>query len=176
MRIDLGCLERSAVAAHERSASKDIAGDGLTEHQGVRIAPARSHRGAHDPTAVANAEGDGSARTQHTNDDNQHNNAQPPERDGRPPWLEPYGGSREWRGLMWAAIVGLHTRYPEALATLKEGWWRNPTQLETLSALAVWRKWIDDAGGDPREELAFQVQLANYANTLRQAGGSITRV
>jgi hypothetical protein len=33
--------------------------------------------------------------------------------------------------------VGLHTRYPEALSSLKEGWWRNATHLETLSALAV---------------------------------------
>ncbi len=27
----------------------------------------------------------------------------------------------------------------------------------------------------PREELAFQVQLANYGHSLRQAGGSINR-
>jgi hypothetical protein len=67
-------------------------------------------------------------------------------------------------------IVGLHTRYPEALATLKEDWLRNHTQLETLSALAVWRQWIDDAGGDPRKELAFQAQLANYGHTLRTSG------
>ena len=125
--------------------------------------------------AVAEAEADGSARQPRTDHDTQHNDAQPPERDGRPPWLEPYGGSREWRGLMWGAIAGLHARYPEALSSLKDGWWRNATHMETLSALAVWRQWIDDAGGDPREELAFQVQLANYGHTLRQAGGSITR-
>jgi hypothetical protein len=76
---------------------------------------------------------------------------------------------------MWAAVVGLHTRYPEALGTLEEGWRRSPSQLERLSALAVWRKSIDDGGGDPREELAFQVQLTNYGHTLRQAGGSINR-
>ncbi len=76
---------------------------------------------------------------------------------------------------MWAAIVGLHTLYPEALSSLKDGWWHNATQLETLSALALWRKWIDDADGDPLEELAFQVQLANYGHALRQAGGSIKR-
>jgi hypothetical protein len=125
--------------------------------------------------AVADAEADGSARGQHADDDKRHQDTQPPERDGRPPWLEPYGGSREWRGLMWGAIVDLHTRYPDALSSLKDGWWSNATHLETLSALAIWRKWIDDAGGDPREELAFQVQLANYGNTLRQARGSITR-
>jgi hypothetical protein len=61
------------------------------------------------------------------------------------------------------------------LSSLKEDWWRNATHLETLSALAVWRQWIDDAGDDPREELAFQVQLANYGHALRQEGGSVTR-
>ena len=125
--------------------------------------------------AVTEAETDGSARRERTGNDTRRDDTQPPKRNGRPPWLEPYGGSREWRGLMWGAIVGLHTRYPEALSSLKEGWWRNATHLETLSALAVWRQWIDDAGGDPREELAFQAQLANYDNTLRQAGGSIKR-
>jgi hypothetical protein len=51
-----------------------------------------------------------------------------------PPWLEPYGGSREWRGLTWGAIVGLHGRYPHVLSALKEGWWRNSSHMETLSA------------------------------------------
>jgi hypothetical protein len=125
--------------------------------------------------AVADAEADGSAGRQRTHDDARHNDAQPPERNGRPPWLEPYGGSQEWRGLMWGAIVGLHTRYPEALAPLKEGWWSNATHLETLSALAVWRQWIDDAGDDPREELALQVQLSNCGRSLQQAGGSLKR-
>ena len=125
--------------------------------------------------AVADAEADGSTHRERADDHTRRDNAQPPERDSRPPWLEPYGGSRNWRGLIWAAIIGLHTRYPEALGTLEEGWWRSPSQLETLSALAVWRKSIDDHGGDPREELAFQVQLANYGHTLRQAGGSIKR-
>jgi hypothetical protein len=92
---------------------------------------------------------------------------------GRPPWLEPYGGSREWRGLTWGAIVGMHGRYPHVLSALKEGWWRNSSHLETLSALAVWRHWIDDAGQDPREELAFQIQLADYGRLLRHEGGSV---
>jgi hypothetical protein len=125
--------------------------------------------------AVSEAEADESAHRERADDHTRHDDTQPPKRNGRPPWLEPYGRSREWRGLMWAAIVGLHTRYPDAFSLLKEGWWRNATHLETLSALAVWRQWIDDAGGDPREELAFQAQLANYGHTLRQAGGSITR-
>ncbi len=96
----------------------------------------------------------------------------PVDQDERAPWLEPYGGSREWRGLTWGAIVGLHARYPDTLSALKEGWWRNASHLETLSALAVWRQWIDDAGRDPREELAFQVQLADYGHLLRRERGS----
>lgn len=93
--------------------------------------------------------------------------------DNRAPWLEPYGGSREWRGLTWGAIVGLHARYPHVLSSLKDKWWRNATHLETLSALAYWRQWIDDAGRDPREELAFQIQLADYGRALRQESGSV---
>jgi hypothetical protein len=94
--------------------------------------------------------------------------------DQRAPWLEPYGGSREWRALMWGAIVALHGRYPAALAWLKDGWWENEAQVETLCALAVWRQAIDDYGRDPREELAFQYQLADYGHTLRHEGGGIT--
>ena len=94
--------------------------------------------------------------------------------DQRAPWLEPYGGSHEWRGLMWGAIVALHGRYPTALAWLKEGWWENEVHVETLCALAVWRQAIDDYGRDPREELAFQHQLTDYGHTLRHEGGGIT--
>jgi hypothetical protein len=120
--------------------------------------------------AIDNSDPDAAPPTRHSTARSDH---QPDDNDGRAPWLEPYGGSREWRGLTWGAIVGLHGRYPEALSSLKEGWWRNDSHLETLSALAVWRQWIDDAGRDPREELAFQAQLANYGHVLRQAGGSI---
>jgi CopG-like RHH_1 or ribbon-helix-helix domain, RHH_5 len=102
----------------------------------------------------------------------EHTPSEHADQDSRPPWLEPYGGSREWRGLMWGAIVGLHARYPEALSSLKEGWWQNDSHLETLSALAISRQWIDDAGHDPREELAFQAQLADYSHVLRQERGS----
>ena len=98
--------------------------------------------------------------------------ADPAGQDERAPWLEPYGGSHEWRGLTWGAIVGLHARYPHALSALKEGWWRNASHLETLSALATWRQWIDDSGRHPREELAFQAQLADYSHILQQERGS----
>jgi hypothetical protein len=93
----------------------------------------------------------------------------------RPPWLEPYGGDPEWRSRMWGAIVALHGRYPRYLSHLKDEWWTDESHTETLCALAVWRAEIDDAGQDPREELAFQNQLADYANSLRQEGGGVTR-
>jgi hypothetical protein len=60
-------------------------------------------------------------------------------KDNGPPWLEPYGGSREWRGLTWGAIVGLHGRYPHVLSALKEGWWRNSSHLGTLSVIDAWQ-------------------------------------
>ncbi|HEX3691826.1 MAG TPA: hypothetical protein VHU13_00640 [Solirubrobacteraceae bacterium] len=47
--------------------------------------------------------------------------------DDRASWLEPYDGSRGWRGLTWGAILALHARYPHVLSSLKEGWWRNTT-------------------------------------------------
>jgi hypothetical protein len=97
------------------------------------------------------------------------------ESDQRAPWLEPYGGDREWRSWMWGGIVALHGRYPSALADLKYGWWESETHVETLCALVVWRQWIDDACRDPREELAFQVNLSDYGHTLRQEGGGVTR-
>jgi hypothetical protein len=42
----------------------------------------------------------------------------------RAPWLEPYGGDREWRQLTWGAIIALYGRYPEHLKGLKIGWGR----------------------------------------------------
>jgi hypothetical protein len=90
-------------------------------------------------------------------------------------WLEPYGGDPDWRQEMWGAIVALHGRYPRALANLKDEWWTDDTHTETLCALAVWRTEIDDAGADPREELAFQTQLSDYAHALRQEGGGVTK-
>jgi hypothetical protein len=96
------------------------------------------------------------------------------ESDQRAPWLEPYGGDPQWRSWMWGGIVALHGRYPTALAGLKNGWWKSEAHVETLCALVVWRQMIDDACRDPREELTFQVSLADYGHTLRQEGGSVT--
>jgi hypothetical protein len=90
-------------------------------------------------------------------------------------WLEPYGGDRSWREEMWGAIVALHGRYARLLDPLKDGWWRDDVHTETLCALAVWRADIDDGGEDPREELAFQSQLIDYARTLREQGGGVAK-
>lgn len=93
----------------------------------------------------------------------------------RPAWLEPYGGDAAWRAQMWGGIVALHGRYPKALAGLKSGWWLSESHVETLCALVVWRQELDEAGRDPREELAFQARLADYAHVLRQEGGGVSR-
>jgi len=93
----------------------------------------------------------------------------------RPQWLEPYGGDQAWRQDMWGAIVALHGRYPRALAALKDAWWTDEQHTEILCALAVWRAEIDDAAQDPREEIAFQSQLADYSHTLRQEGAGVIK-
>lgn len=94
---------------------------------------------------------------------------------GRPSWLEPYGGETAWRTETWTEIVALHGRYPRHLAHLKDGWWNDDSHTETLCALAAWRAKLDDEGEDPREELAFQAQLADYAQTLRGEGGGVSK-
>lgn len=91
----------------------------------------------------------------------------------RPAWLEPYGASRAWRAETWGSIVALHGRYRRALGALKDGWWNDPAQLETLCALASWRAQLDTAGQDPREELTFHDRLADYAQTLKAEAGGI---
>jgi hypothetical protein len=90
-------------------------------------------------------------------------------------WLEPWGGDARWRADMWGQIVALHGRYPKALARLRDGWWKDEAHTETLCALAVWRAELDDAGVDPREELAFHAQLGDYARTLSQESGGSTK-
>jgi hypothetical protein len=101
----------------------------------------------------------------------------PPARAGaeRPGWLEPYGGSASWRAETWGAILALHGRYPRALGSLKDQWWTDDAHVEMLCALAAWRAEIDDTGSDPREELAFQHQLDDYSQRLRQEGGGVTK-
>ncbi len=94
---------------------------------------------------------------------------------GRPRWLEPYGGDPHWRRETWGAIVALHARYPRQRKDLKTGWWTFQEHLEILCALAAWRVELDAHADDPREELAFHHQLADYAHTLRQEGGGVAR-
>ncbi|HTW41713.1 MAG TPA: hypothetical protein VMD79_05335 [Solirubrobacteraceae bacterium] len=40
---------------------------------------------------------------------------------------------------------------------------------------AVWRAELDETRQDPRDELAFQTQLNDYAQLLRQKGGGVTK-
>jgi hypothetical protein len=90
-------------------------------------------------------------------------------------WLEPWGGDTRWRADMWGQILALHGRYPQALAPLKEEWWTDEQHVETLCALATWRTQIDESGVDPREELAFQAQLNDLTQPLRQEGGGVAK-
>lgn len=94
---------------------------------------------------------------------------------GRPPWLPPHSARRAWRAEMWGAILALHDRYPEQLAPLQDGWWESEAHVERLCALVAWRRQLDTDAADPREELAFHVQLEDYSRSLRQKGGGITR-
>jgi len=93
----------------------------------------------------------------------------------RPRWLEPYGGDPAWRQEMWGQVVALHGRYPRHLQDLKDGWWTDEAHTETLCALATWRAELDDAGQDPRDELAFHTHLSDHRHTLRQEGGGVTK-
>jgi hypothetical protein len=95
--------------------------------------------------------------------------------DRHAPWIEPIMGDPQWKVRMWGSIVALHGRYPRALAHLKDGWWTEASRVETLCALVVWRDWIDQEADDPRYELAFQAQLADYGRELQQEGGGVTR-
>jgi len=93
----------------------------------------------------------------------------------RAQWLEPWGGDSGWRAEMWGQIVALHGRYPRALAALQDQWWTDSQQTDTLCAFACWRARIDESGTDPREELAFQVQLSEFSHLLRRDGGGVAK-
>jgi hypothetical protein len=94
----------------------------------------------------------------------------------RPPvWIEPEQDTADWRAATWGAIVALHHRYPQHLAGVQDGWWEHPTQRETLAALAAWRAELDQAGQDPRDELLFQAQLNDYAETLRNQARGVAK-
>jgi len=93
----------------------------------------------------------------------------------RPPWLEPYGGDPDWRQQMWGAIVALRGRYSNQLEALKDKWWNDESTTETLAALTIWRAELDETRQDPRDEIAFQTQLNDYAQQLRQTSGGATK-
>jgi len=93
----------------------------------------------------------------------------------RAPWLEPYGGDRTWRQLMWGSILALYERYPDALKGLKVGWWNDEAQVEMLCALTHWRQMLDDSGTDPRQELDFQFSIIEYGRRLKEAGGGVAK-
>jgi hypothetical protein len=93
----------------------------------------------------------------------------------RAAWLEPYGGDPGWRRQMWGALVALCGRYRTQLEALQDGWWKDNAQTEILCALAVWRAELDETIDDPRDELAFQAQLADHAQQLKQKGGGVTK-
>jgi hypothetical protein len=50
-------------------------------------------------------------------------------------------------------------------------YWIQPLARALLERLVE----LDDAGMDPREELAFQDRLVGYADILRQEGGGVTK-
>jgi hypothetical protein len=96
-----------------------------------------------------------------------------PPLEGGGPWLEPRNDTRaRWRSELWTAVLALHERYPDELANLDADWWRNPSRVEVLGALATWRSTIDTSGQDPREELAFHTQLMAFGAILDQTPGS----
>ena len=66
-------------------------------------------------------------------------------------------------------------RIPTSCSGLQQGWWNDTSQVETLCALVVWRDSLDDAGGDPREELDFQLNVAEFGRRLSQQGGGVTK-
>jgi hypothetical protein len=140
----------------------------LAGRDGVPIARIAAARVSQPTSAAASSESATLLPTQFDGDDLPA--------DKHAPWIEPVMGDAEWRKWMWGSIVALHGRYPRLLAYLKDGWWNDSAHLETLAALVVWRDWIDVAADDPRHELAFQAQLADYSHQLRQEGGGVTRV
>lgn len=83
-------------------------------------------------------------------------------------WLQPPGGDEDWQGRMWGSIAAMHARYPKQLRYLQDRWWEDEAETEKLCALTVWRHELDENGSDPRDELAFQTQLKDYARELHE--------
>jgi hypothetical protein len=91
------------------------------------------------------------------------------------PWIEPTDKTRAaWRSETWMAILALCARYPKELARLENEWWRRPSRVETLAALAEWRNQLDHHGQDPREELVFQARITELQHALEYTPGTGT--
>jgi hypothetical protein len=89
------------------------------------------------------------------------------------PWIEPYDETRAaWRSETWMAILALCARYSKELARLENGWWQRPSRVETLAAFAEWRNHLDHHGTDPRDELAFQIRIAELQHALEHTPGT----
>ncbi len=82
--------------------------------------------------------------------------------DGLSPTAATPHGDRRYGARSWRCTAAT----PGHLEHLKDGWWTDEAQTETLCALATWRAEIDDHGRDPREELAFHQQLGRLSPTL----------
>jgi hypothetical protein len=93
-----------------------------------------------------------------------------------PSWLEPFDEEerRIWRQQAWGDALALYNRYPSALANLPESWWCDTDLFEIVCAMAAWRLHIDCAGRDPRDELAFHHQLADFRYVLDHLPGGVT--
>jgi hypothetical protein len=155
-RIQIVLTDPAAQQLRELSASIDTAHSTLAG-QFVQKEIARAIKNGHvRPRRTAPVPADG-----HSND--------------RPPWLEPYGGDPARRQQMWGAIVALRGRYPEQLQSLKDKWWTDESTTESLAALTIWRAELDETRQDPRDEIAFQTQLSDYAQHLRQKAAAPAR-
>ena len=91
----------------------------------------------------------------------------------RPPWLEPHDPAerRIWRGELWAAVLALSTRYPQELHRLEAEWWRRPAGSNNSPHSTHGASRSTRPASDPREELAFQPQLADLHNILEHLPG-----
>jgi hypothetical protein len=76
---------------------------------------------------------------------------------------------------MWGPIVAPTRPLPEGSGTSEGRLVGECGHVETLCALVICRDWIDQEADDPRYELAFQAQLADYRRELRQEGGGVAR-
>ena len=92
----------------------------------------------------------------------------------RAPWLEPYGGDREWRQLTWGAIIALYGRsrpvggaQSRLVGRRRDG--RAALRLLPLAADARRRR------HRPASRAGLPVQSHRVRRQLKEAGGGVTR-